>query len=124
MVSLGAHHALLAKFLACVGADREFFNHSRSNDEPSLAIEHPYASATPQGAKTADVYMTVVNKSQMPDRMITGATDVADALQIHEMAVVNGVFAPPCGDPSAAPPTSRGNLQFLLKGSDKLKPEP
>jgi len=59
---------------------------------PSIAIEQPYARATPAGAQTGAVYMTLDNKSHVADRLTAASSDVADKLQIHEMAVVNGVM--------------------------------
>ena len=59
---------------------------------PSIAVEQPYARATPAGAQTGAVYMTLDNKSHVADRLTAASSDVADKLQIHEMAVVNGVM--------------------------------
>ena len=59
---------------------------------PSIAVEQPYARATPAGAQTGAVYMTLDNKSQVADRLTAASSDVANKLQIHEMAVVNGVM--------------------------------
>ena len=59
---------------------------------PSIAVEQPYARATPAGAQTGAVYMTLDNKSHVADRLTAASSDVAAKLQIHEMAVVNGVM--------------------------------
>ena len=59
---------------------------------PSIAVEQPYARATPTGATTGAVYMTLANKAKTADRLIAASSDVAGKLQIHEMAVVNGVM--------------------------------
>jgi len=59
---------------------------------PSIAIEQPYARATPAGAVTGAVYMTLTNKTQAADRLTAASSDVASKLQIHEMAVVDGVM--------------------------------
>jgi periplasmic copper chaperone A len=58
----------------------------------SIAVEHPWARATPTGAKTGAVYMTLDNKSGTADRLTGASSDVADKLQIHEMKVENGVM--------------------------------
>ncbi len=58
----------------------------------SIAIEQPWARATPAGAKTAAVYMTINNKSGAGDRLTGTSSDVADKLQIHEMKVEDGVM--------------------------------
>jgi periplasmic copper chaperone A len=58
----------------------------------SITIEQPWARATPTGAKTGAVYMTLDNKSGTADRLTGASSDVADKLQIHEMKVENGVM--------------------------------
>ena len=58
----------------------------------SIAVEQPWARATPGGAKTGAVYMTLDNKSGTADRLTGVSSDVADKLQIHEMKVENGVM--------------------------------
>jgi periplasmic copper chaperone A len=59
---------------------------------PAIAVEQPWARATPAGAMTGAVYMTLDNKSGSADRLTGASSDVADTLQIHEMSVVNGVM--------------------------------
>jgi copper(I)-binding protein len=58
----------------------------------SITVEQPWARATPTGAKTGAVYMTLDNKSGAADRLTGASSDVADKLQIHEMKVENGVM--------------------------------
>ena len=58
----------------------------------SIAVEQPWARATPGGAKTGAVYMTLDNKSGTADRLTGVSSDVAEKLQIHEMKVENGVM--------------------------------
>jgi periplasmic copper chaperone A len=58
----------------------------------SITVEEPYARATPAGAQTGAVYMTLDNKTNAADRLTGASSDVADKLQIHEMKVVNGVM--------------------------------
>lgn len=58
----------------------------------SITVQQPWARATPAGAKTGAVYMTIVNKTGSADRLTGASSDVATTLQIHEMAVVHGVM--------------------------------
>lgn len=60
--------------------------------QSSIQIEQPWSRATPSGAKTAAVYMTIDNKSGTADRLVGATSNVADNLQIHEMKVENGVM--------------------------------
>lgn len=58
----------------------------------SIQIEQPWARATPAGAMSGAVYMTINNKSNDADRLTGAAADVAKTSQIHEMKVVGGVM--------------------------------
>jgi periplasmic copper chaperone A len=65
---------------------------AQETSNTSIAVEQPWARATPVGAKTGAVYMTLDNKSSTADRLTGASSDVADKLQIHEMKVENGVM--------------------------------
>ena len=56
-----------------------------------LTIDHPWARATPTGAKVAAGYMTIVNNGTTADRLIGGSTSVAGRVEVHEMAMKDGV---------------------------------
>lgn len=58
----------------------------------TIAVEQPWARATPAGAMTGAVYMTLANKAKDADRLTAASSDVAAKVQIHEMAVVNGIM--------------------------------
>jgi periplasmic copper chaperone A len=58
----------------------------------SIEIHQPWARATPKGASTGAVYMTLDNKTGNDDRLTGASSDVAAKLQIHEMAVTNGTM--------------------------------
>src|SRR5436305_11952665 len=57
-----------------------------------LVISQAWSRATPGGAKVAGGYLTIENKGTAPDRLIGGSADVAAKVQVHEMAVNNGVM--------------------------------
>jgi len=57
-----------------------------------LVITQAWSRATPGGAKIGGGYVTIENKGSQPDRLIGGSADVADRVQLHEMAVSNGVM--------------------------------
>jgi copper(I)-binding protein len=65
---------------------------AQGTSNTSITVEQPWARATPGGAKTGAVYMTLDNKSGSADRLTGASSDVADKLQIHEMKVENGVM--------------------------------
>ena len=58
----------------------------------SIEIEQPWSRATPGGASTGAVYLTINNKSHDADRLLGASSDVAGKSQIHEMKVVNGTM--------------------------------
>src|ERR1700694_1767938 len=57
-----------------------------------LVITQAWSRATPGGAKVAGGYLTIQNKGPAADRLIGGSADVADKVQVHEMATTNGVM--------------------------------
>jgi len=57
-----------------------------------LVITQAWSRATPGGAKIGGGYLTIENKGSAPDRLMGGSADVADDVQVHEMAMNNGVM--------------------------------
>jgi copper(I)-binding protein len=57
-----------------------------------LVITQPWTRATPGGAKVAGGYLTIENKGSTSDRLVSGSTNVAKKIQIHEMAMNDGVM--------------------------------
>ena len=58
----------------------------------SLEIEHPFARATPPNAPVSGGYMTIQNNGETADRLISGAADFADRVEIHEMKMEGDVM--------------------------------
>jgi copper(I)-binding protein len=57
-----------------------------------LVITEAWSRATPGGAKVGGGYLTIENKGSAPDRLIGASADVSAKIQVHEMAVNNGVM--------------------------------
>jgi len=76
---------LLTTASFCPAAAQEF----KAGD---LSIEHPWSRATPAGAKVAVGYMTITNKGLVPDRLVGGSTSVAGRVDVHEMAMKDGIM--------------------------------
>src|SRR5208282_553447 len=53
----------------------------------SLRIDHPFARATPPGAKTGAVFFTVENVGSTEDRLVHAFTPIAAGVAIHQMAL-------------------------------------
>ena len=58
----------------------------------SLAIDQPWTRATPGGAKVGGGYLTIKNTGHETDRLVAGAADFAGKVEIHEMAMKDGVM--------------------------------
>ena len=64
-----------------------------------LVITQAWTRATPNGAKIGGGYLTIENKGSTPDRLIGGSADIAGKLEVHEMAMKDGVMTMrPLGD--------------------------
>ena len=55
-----------------------------------LAISQAWSRAAPRGAELASSYVTIENTGAAPDRLIGGATDIAEKLQIQQSSMVGG----------------------------------
>jgi copper(I)-binding protein len=58
----------------------------------SLDVKAPFARATPPGAKSAAVFMTIENKGRETDRLLSAASPAAGIVEIHEMKMDGGVM--------------------------------
>jgi copper(I)-binding protein len=56
------------------------------------AAENAWARATPGGAKTGAIYLTLVNYGSDGDRLLGVATPVAEHAQLHQESVENGIM--------------------------------
>jgi len=57
-----------------------------------LVITQAWSRATPNGAKIGSGYFTIENKGTAPDRLIGVSADVAGKVEVHEMAMKDGVM--------------------------------
>jgi len=58
----------------------------------ALKIDHPFARATPAGAKVAGAFMTIQNTGTTADRLVSAASPVAGVVELHEMAMEGNVM--------------------------------
>lgn len=58
----------------------------------AITVQQPWARATPGGAKTGVVYMTIINNGGIDDQLVAASTPVAGEAQVHEMTMDNGVM--------------------------------
>src|ERR1700726_495843 len=75
--------------LSCLFAAPALAEEIKAGD---LVISQAWSRATPGGAKVAGGYLTIENRGTAADRLIGGSADIADKVQVHEMATSNGVM--------------------------------
>lgn len=78
----------VAALFALLGAPA----HAQEVKAGDLVITQAWSRATPGGARIAGGYLTIENKGSAPDRLVSGSGDFAGKVEIHEMAMNNGVM--------------------------------
>lgn len=58
----------------------------------ALKIETPWSRATPGNSKIGAGYLTVTNTGTVPDTLVSATTSASDHVEIHEMAMKDGVM--------------------------------
>lgn len=88
----------------------------------SLTVGHPWSRATPEKARAAGAYLTIVNRGGEADRLIAVASPAADRASVHTMAMENGVMQMrplsgglPIG-PGETVTLAPGGLHLMLNG--------
>ena len=66
--------------------------HAQEVKAGDLVITQAWSRATPGGAKIAGGFLTIENKGAAPDRLVSGSADIVGKVEIHEMAMNNGVM--------------------------------
>ena len=57
-----------------------------------IEVVHPWARATPPAAKVGGGYAEIRNDGSEPDRLVSVTAEVAGRVEIHEMAVKDGIM--------------------------------
>ena len=81
--------ACSALFLAAVCAGSATAQQVKSGD---LVLDNAWSRATPGGAKVGGGYLTVDNKGSTADKLMGGSSPAAGKVEVHEMAMNNGVM--------------------------------
>lgn len=58
----------------------------------ALAVDHPWARATPHGARVAAGFLTIENKGTAADRLLAVDSEIAEHGEIHSMTMKDGVM--------------------------------
>ncbi|GGK26288.1 copper chaperone PCu(A)C [Salinarimonas ramus] len=56
-----------------------------------IVVETPWSRATPGAAPVAGGYLTITNTGAAADRLLGGATEIAERFEVHSMEMVDGV---------------------------------
>ena len=57
-----------------------------------ISLENPWSRAAPTGAPVGAGYVTLKNTGNTGDKLVSATADVAGKVEIHEMAMDNGVM--------------------------------
>lgn len=66
--------------------------HETLSKDGTILIQNLWTRATPNGAKVAGGFITITNKGTTPDRLVGGSATIAARVEVHEMAVTDGVM--------------------------------
>lgn len=75
---------ILASFALCLLTGNAFAQ--------TASVTHVWARATPPGASTAAIYLTIRTADPSGDRLVGVGTDVSEKAQIHTMYMEDGVM--------------------------------
>lgn len=88
-IVIGARYAALSvvalAMLVCSASAHDF-------SIGDINIDHPWTRVTPKGANVAGGYITIENFGSKPDRLIGGAFEASERVELHEMTVSDGVM--------------------------------
>ncbi len=77
--------------LAVIGV-LAFAGLAQAQNSGDITVKSAWSRATPAGAKTGVIYLTLANTGAAEDKLIGAATPVADKAQLHSNTMNNGVM--------------------------------
>src|SRR3569832_790168 len=94
-----------AAALAFVGSAPALAGHA------DIVVSQAWSPATPKGAKVAGGYLTIENRGTQPDRLLSASSAAAAKVEIHQMAILDGIMTMrPLDDGLAIPPDASVTL--------------
>ena len=60
--------------------------------QSALRIEHVWSRATPVSANVGAGYLRITNTGPTPDRLLSGKSDMANRIEVHEMAMDGSIM--------------------------------
>lgn len=96
---------VVAAALAFVGSAPTLAGHA------DIAVSQAWSRAMPKGAKVAGGYLTIENRGTQPDRLLSASSVVASKVEIHQMAMQDGIMTMrPLDDGLIIPPDATVTL--------------
>jgi copper(I)-binding protein len=65
--------------------------HAQAPDSKAIAVQDPWARATPRGVTTGAAYVTLSNDGASADELVSVTTPVANTIQFHKETEENGI---------------------------------
>lgn len=65
---------------------------AQTQSQSAIRVEQVWSRATPNGASVGAGYLRITNTGTTADRLMSGATEIANRIEVHEMAMDNGVM--------------------------------
>jgi copper(I)-binding protein len=65
---------------------------AQAQTQSAMRVEQVWSRATPNGASVGAGYLRLTNTGSTPDKLIGGTSEIANRIEVHEMAMDNGVM--------------------------------
>jgi copper(I)-binding protein len=90
-------NALLPLFLALIclaacGAPSSQFPARETREEATLTVHGAWAAPTPSGVDVSAGYLTISNRTETADRLLSATSERAERVEVHEMAMNDAVM--------------------------------
>ena len=81
-----------APVLRVAQATNQTQGQTQNQAQSAIRVEQVWSRATPNGANVGAGYLRVTNTGTTADRLTGGSVDIANRIEVHEMAMDNGVM--------------------------------
>ena len=78
--------AAIAAVMSAAAADAHDYTRG------TILIDHPWTRPTPGGVTVGSGYLVIRNRGKFADRLLSASTPIAGKVEIHQMAVNDGVM--------------------------------
>lgn len=70
----------------------------------TITVDEAFARAMPPGARTAGAYLSIANRGDEPDRLLSARSERAGSVELHEMSEQGGIMRMRAVDAVVIPP--------------------